>query len=136
MSPKSKRLFVSPVDELPNFIVVPTFSFYISWYSPTCYIFHLLFMTWNLVNGIRLTLNAHISQSINGFDVIQIGGDSLFKELSNYRSYAQFRWETRKLWLFYEELTKLFRLGPNRPDVARPDRAVRRFMRCTRFFCF
>ena len=28
---------------------------------------------------IRLTLNAHISQSINGFDVIQIGGDSLFQ---------------------------------------------------------
>ena len=48
----------------------------------------MLIMTWNLVNGIRLTLNAHIFQYINDFDVIQIGGDSLFKELSNDRSYA------------------------------------------------
>ena len=50
----------------------------------------MLFMTLNLVNGIRLNLNANISQFINGFDVIQIGGDSLFKELFNDRSYAQF----------------------------------------------
>ena len=51
----------------------------------------LLCVTWNLVNGIRLTFNAHISQYINGFYVIQIGDDSLYKELSSDRSYVQFR---------------------------------------------
>ena len=65
----------------------------------------LLFVTWNIVNGIRLTLNSHISQFMNGFDVVQIGGDSLFQDLSNERSYAQFRWELRKLRLFYKELS-------------------------------
>ena len=33
------------------------------------------------MNDIRLILNAHISEYINAFDVIQIGGDSLFQEL-------------------------------------------------------
>ena len=56
-------------------------------------------------NDIRSPLNAHISQSINVFDVIQIESDSLFKELPNDRSYSQFHWETRKLWLFYEALS-------------------------------
>ena len=37
--------------------------------------------------------------------MIQIGGDSLFKVLSNDMSYAQSRWETRKLCLFYEALS-------------------------------
>lgn len=38
--------------------------------------------------------------------MIQIGGDSLFKDLSKDRSYAQFCWETRKLPPFYEELPR------------------------------
>ena len=46
-------------------------------YIAPCYLWLEIF--------IRLTLNVHISQYINVFDVIQIGGDSLFKELSNDR---------------------------------------------------
>ena len=80
----------------------------------------MLFMTWNLVNGIRPTLNSHISQYINGFDVIQIGGDNLFKVLSNDRSYAIFRLETRKLRRFTKNCRE-----PSRLAIATATRVLR-----------
>ena len=63
-------------------------------------------------NGIRLTVNAYISQYRNGFNVIQIGRDILLKEHSNDMSYANSA-EKRKSYTCF---TKHCRTGisPNR----------------------
>ena len=70
---------------------------------------------------IRLIVNAHISKYINGFNVIQIGGDILFQDVSNDRSYAHFGWEMKKLWLFTKH--RRTKISPDRAPLVNYDQA-------------
>ena len=66
---------------------------YLDW-SVSSQVGDLLFVTWNLVK-------MHKAR----FEFTYVSIYKWFQELSNDRSYAQFRWNMNKLWLFYEALS-------------------------------
>ena len=65
----------------------------------------------NVIWDIRLTLNAHIFQSINYFEVIQIGGNSLFRELSKIGHMTNFA-EKRESYGCFNEVWDSLPMGP------------------------
>ena len=57
-------------------------------------------------HGIKLILNSRISQYINVFDVIQIGGDSLFQDIFQRRVICPIPLRNEKSMIFLQIIVK------------------------------